>query len=139
MLESGTWPLIAAALCGFFVAGCKSESSVSVEGVVKLDAKPLSDAPVTFSPTRASAPGPFVGSTDGDGHFALHPAGKEQGGAAPGEYMVMITTVKPDPNDPEGHNPKQKEIVPAPFTDGSKRFTVPSAGTKEAKFDIKSR
>src|SRR4051794_37231917 len=100
MLRSGSWPLIVAALCGFVIAaGCKSESSVSVEGAVKLDSKPLTDATVTFSPTRASAPGPFVATTDRDGHFALHPAGKEQAGAAPGEYMVMITTVKPDPND----------------------------------------
>src|SRR3954447_12038188 len=140
MRKSGNWPFVAAAMCGMVIAaGCKSESSASVEGVVKLDSKPLADASVTFSPARASGPGPFVGTTDRHGHFTLHPAAKEQGGAAPGEYMVMITTVKPDPNDPDGRNPKQKEVVPPAFTDGSKRFIIPAGGTKEANFDIKTR
>jgi hypothetical protein len=140
MSKTGPLPKFAFLICYLLmIAGCKSESSVSVEGVVKLDSKPLADATVTFSPARADGPGPFVGTTDSDGHFSLHPAAKEQSGAAPGEYVVMITTVKPDPNDPEGHNPKQKEIVPPAFTDGSKRFTIPAGGTKVANYDIKTR
>src|SRR3954447_6182510 len=140
MTKTGALPKLACVIyCVLMIAGCKSESSASVEGVVKLDSKPLPDATVTFSPARASGAGPFVGTTDRDGHFVLHPAAKEQGGAAPGEYMVMITTVKPDPNDPDGRNPKQKEVVPPAFTDGSKRFIIPAGGTKEANFDIKTR
>ena len=139
MLKIGELPAIASILCGLLcLAGCKSESSVSVEGVVKLDNKPLADATVMFSPTRANAPGPFVGTTDREGRFALRPVGKEQAGTAPGDYMVMITTVKSAPNDPDGLAPKQKEIVPGAFTDGSKRFNVPAGGTKDANFDIKT-
>jgi hypothetical protein len=126
-------------LCGLLcIAGCKSEASVPVEGKVTLNNKPLADATVVFSPSRANGPGPFIGITDHDGHFSLGSLGKEQGGAAPGTYMVMITTVKSDPNAPDTAQPTQKEIVPAAFNDGSKRFDVPPTGRKDANFDIKT-
>ena len=123
--------------CLLCLAGCKSEVPVPVEGTVKLNNKPLADATVLFSPSRANGPGPFVGKTNTDGHFSLGPVGKEGAGATPATYMVMITTAKPDPKNPDGP-PLQKELVPAAFNDGSKRFDVPSGGTKEANFDIKS-
>src|SRR5262245_48319780 len=108
-------------------AGCEQKGNlVTAEGIVTLDSKPLADAAVLFSPTRASGPGPFVGTTDSQGKFVLGPVDKPGGGAAAGEYMVMITTVKQDPKSIDGApaDPKQKEVVPAAFRDGSKRFTV---------------
>ena len=120
-----------------FLAGCKSDALVPVEGTVKLNDKPLADATVVFSPSRANGPGPFVGKTDSAGHFSLGPVDKERAGVAPATYMVLITTVKPDPKNPDAP-PLQKEMVPTAFNDGSKRFDVPSGGTKEANFDIKS-
>ena len=139
MLKVGSWTVIPSVLCGLLcLAGCKSKASVPVEGNVKLNNKPLADAAVVFSPSRANGPGPFIGTTDREGHFSLGPVGKERGGAAPGTYMVMIATVKSDPNAPDGSQPTQKEIVPAAFNDGSKRFDVSASGTKEANFDIKT-
>jgi hypothetical protein len=139
MLKVGSWTVITSVLCGLLgLAGCKSEASVPVEGNIKLNNKPLADATVVFSPSRANGPGPFIGVTDHEGHFSLGLLGKERGGAAPGTYMVMITTVKSDPNAPEGAQPTQKEIVPAAFNDGSKRFDVTATGTKDANFDIKT-
>ena len=120
------------------IAGCqRSPKFVPVEGNVTLDSKPLGNATVVLSPTRASAPGPFVGTTDHEGHFALASVSKERAGAMPATYFVLITTVRPDPKNPDGP-PMQKEIVPPPFNDGSKRFDVPAGGTKEANFNIKS-
>ena len=123
------------------IAGCqKGTKLVPVEGKVTLDGKPLADAAVLLSPTRGNGPGPFVGTTNGEGRFSLGPVGKERGGAAPETYIVAITTVKADPNSPDGSPPPgQKEVVPAKFRDGSERFVVPEGGTKEATFAIKTR
>jgi len=119
--------------------GCKRAANlVPLEGRVTLDGKPLANATVLLSPTRGNGPGPFTGTTSSDGRFSVGPVGREGMGAAPDDYMLMITTVKPDPNSIDGASPSQKEIVPKKYRDGSERFTVPDAGNKEANFDIKS-
>lgn len=137
MLKTELRHVLTCFLCAVWCAGCKPESPVPVEGVVLLNNKPLADATVLFGPSRASAPGPFVGTTDSAGHFALGSVDKKRQGAAPGSYMIMITTVKFDPNAPEGP-PLRRESVPVGFNDGSKRFEVPPGGTKDANFDIKN-
>jgi hypothetical protein len=120
--------------------GCGTSAPVSVAGKVSLDGKPLARATVMFSPSRPNAPGPYVGETDQQGKFALGPTDKPAGGAAPGDYLVFISTVKGDPTGLEmAPAPTQKEIVPTAFRDGSTRFTVPEGGTKDANFDMKSR
>jgi hypothetical protein len=121
--------------------GCERGAELaSVEGSVTLNSKPLADATVLFSPTRGSGPGPFVGTTDKDGRFALGPVDEPGGGAAADEYLVMITTVKQDPNSADGVplDPTQKEVVPSAFRNGTQRFTVPEGGTKKANFAIKT-
>ena len=112
-----------------------------VEGRVTLNNKPVADATVLFSPTRGNGPGPFVGTTDSNGQFTLGPVGKPAGGAAVDEYLVMITTVTPDPNVRDGDEPKtsQKEVVPVAYRNGSERYRVPDGGTKEANFEMKKR
>lgn len=115
---------------------------VPVEGKVTLNGRPLPGATVMFSQTRVKGPGPFAGETDSDGRYKLGPLDDAGGGAAEGEYLVMITTVKIDPSLPEGaplppNTPK--EIVPMAFRDGSTRYTVPEGGTKDANFDMKTR
>src|SRR3954463_13862917 len=114
------------------IAGCKQNTKlVPVEGNVTLDGKPLVDATVLLSPTRGNGPGPFFGTTKSDGRFSLGPAGNEKGGATPDSYIVVITTVKADPNSPDGSPPPgQKEVVPATFRDGSERFVVPEGGDR---------
>jgi hypothetical protein len=121
-------------------AGCERGAELaSVEGNVTLNSKPLANATVLFSPTRGSGPGPYVGTTDNEGRFALGPVDEPGGGAAADEYLVMITTVKQDPNSADGApvDPTQKEVVPSAFRNGTQRFTVPEGGTKDANFAIK--
>lgn len=126
--------LIAAGL-----TGCGGNGSVPVEGRVTLDGRPLSNATVTFSQLRATDPGPFSGTTDDEGRFVLGKSASEGGGVAVGEYTVMITTVKSDPNaDEYTPPPTQKEVVPGEWRNGSQRFTVPPGGTKDANFEMKS-
>jgi hypothetical protein len=138
MVNAGRRWGTASFLCGLFcVAGCTSQASVPVAGTVTLNRKPLNDASVVFSPVRASDPGPFNGTTDSAGRFALMSPDKKVSGATPGTYRIMITTVKFDPNAPDGP-PLRKEAVPVAFTNGSQRFEVPPGGTKEANFDIKN-
>src|SRR5262245_19378333 len=89
--------------CLACIGGCNSNTRlVPFEGKVTLDNKPLADATVLLSSTRGNGPGPFVGTTDKDGAFALGPVGKAGAGAVAGSYTVMITTVKPDPNSVDG-------------------------------------
>lgn len=110
---------------------------VPVEGKVTLKGKPLPAATVMFSQARPEAPGPFVGETDSNGQFKLGTTGSPGSGAAVGEYMVYITTVKQPPNALEDTPPPtQKEIVPTEFRDGSKRITVPADGLKTADFGM---
>jgi hypothetical protein len=137
MLSAGQRCVTATFLYGLFViTGCQTQVPVPVEGIVKLNNKPLADATVLFSPARASDPGPFIGTTDNEGRFSLTSPDKKVTGAAPGNYMVMITMVRFDPNAPDGP-PLRKESVPVAFTNGSQRFEVPPGGTKDANFDIK--
>jgi hypothetical protein len=129
-----TW--IATGLAAVAVVGCNGAGAVPVEGRVSLNGQPLANASVMLSPTTASGPGPFVGTTDAEGKFVLGPAGKEGGGAAPGEYTVLITTVKSEPRE-DAPLPTQREVVPAGWRNGSERFTIPAEGTKEANFEMK--
>jgi hypothetical protein len=119
-------------------AGCeRTVRSVSTEGKVTLDNKPLTNATVTFTPTKANGPGPFVGTTDNEGRFALQQAETSHPGAVPGEYSVLIATVRSDPNSEAAQ--LKKEIVPNEYRSGAKRYEIPPDGTKEANFDMRSR
>lgn len=120
--------------------GCGAGNLEPVEGKVTLDSTPLADATVMLSPARGTGPGPFVDTTDAAGRFALGPTDKNKAGAAAGEYLVIITTVKTDPNAHEGTPVStQKEVVPVAWRNGSQRFEVPEGGTKEVNFEMKSR
>ncbi len=134
-----------AGVYAFFISACVGcggggAGSAPVEGKVTLDGKPLSGASVVFAKTRVTSPGPFVAETDADGRYKLGPVGSPGTGAAPGEYLIQITTVKVEvpegaptpPNTP-------REIVPIAYRDGSTRYTVPEGGKTDANFDIKSR
>ena len=115
-------------------------ATVPVEGKVTLNGQPLSGASVVFSQTRPTSPGPYIGQTDSQGNFKLGLANSTESGAAPGEYLVVITTVKQDPGAMEDSPvPTQKEVVPAAYRDGSTRTTVPEGGKKSVNFDMKSR
>jgi hypothetical protein len=121
--------------------GCKPSAGLaSVEGKVALDGKPLANATVLLSPTRGDGPGPFVGTANSEGRFSIGPVGNEGAGVAPDTYIVVITTLKPDPKSPDGAPPPgQKEVVPLKYRDGSERLIVPVGGKKDADFNLKTR
>jgi hypothetical protein len=126
--------ILAAGGCGGSVA------LAPVEGVVTLDGQPLADASVSLGPTKATEPGPFVGTTDASGKFTLGAVDNPGGGAAPGEYLVMITTVKQTGSGLESDPPPtQREVVPMAYRDGTTKFTVPAEGTTSANFTMTSR
>ena len=116
--------------------GCSGNGVVPVEGRVTLDGNPLSNATVVLSPLTGTGPGPFVGTSDAEGRFAIGTTGEKASGAAAGEYAVIITTVNTAEDNPP---PTQQEIVPAHWRNGSQRFTVPGGGTKDANFEMSSR
>jgi hypothetical protein len=132
------WALVC--LIVVIIGGCGGQGIVPVEGRVTLDGRPLPNATVTLSQLKATDPGPFTGMTDAEGKFTLGSADQSQTGAAPGEYMVMITTVKqPAGADEYTPPPTEREIVPGQWRNGSQRFSVPDGGTKDANFDMTSR
>jgi hypothetical protein len=133
-----SWRFVAC-LLGVSTVGCGDEGLVPVEGKVTLDGQPLANATVMFSPLKATGPGPFAGTTDAEGRFAMRNPADDRSGAAVGEYMVFITTVKSDPSGMEGAPPPaQKEVVPDDWRNGSQRYRVPEGGTMDASFDLKS-
>jgi hypothetical protein len=80
--------LLAAALCG-----CGSDLDLGeVQGVVKLDGKPLPNAVVTFTPKGGGPAG--VGKTNAEGEYQLMTV--DQLGAVIGEHTVSIIAV-PEP------------------------------------------
>ena len=117
--------------------GCGGRAVVPVEGTVTLDGKPLADANIALAQLRATDPGPFVGKTDADGRFSLGAANDPGGGAAAGEYRLMITTVTGGSME-DSPLPTEKEVVPAEYRSGMMKFTVPAGGTHAANFAIKS-
>jgi hypothetical protein len=113
---------------------------VPVEGVITLDSKPLPNADISLGPMTATGPGPYLGTTDSQGRFALGPADDPAGGAAPGTYRLIIATVKPIPGaDESTPPPKQKEVVPMAYRDGSMEVVVPEDGATDLKYELKSR
>jgi hypothetical protein len=133
-----SWRLVACVI-GVCTVGCGDEGLVPVEGRVTLDGQPLANATVMFSPLKATDPGPFAGTTDAEGRFAMRTPADGRSGAAVGEYMVFITTVKSDPSGMEGAPPPpQKEVVPDDWRNGSQRYSVPEGGTIDASFDLES-
>ena len=121
------------------LAGCGSAGFVPVEGVVTLDGRPLVGATVALERTE----GPpekrlFAGETDAEGRYVIRPFEKSGIGAPPGEYRVMITSVKASPGADE-MTVFPKEPVPEEYRNGSRTITVPEDGTKEADFAIQSR
>ena len=128
-LRSGGFGLLALAC----IAGCESAESVPAEGIVTLADKPLADATVMLTPARGNGPGPFIGKTDAAGHFALGLRDTPRGGAAVGEYSVIIATVMSDPSE-SAPMKRPKEVVPERFRNGSEKFTVPEGGTTDANF-----
>jgi hypothetical protein len=124
--------------------GCGSGKTAPVSGRVLLDDKPLAKAKVNFQPiAREGDPNPGIGSyaeTDADGYFTLKMVGNDAPGAVVGMHRVEISAYDRavDPNDDRTRAPKN--LVPPQYNRESKlRYEVPSGGTREANFELKSK
>jgi hypothetical protein len=130
------------AACGFVlvsIAGCGGPKLVPVEGTITLDGRPLAGATIGLELVGGAKDFRlFHGETDANGRFAIKPFERSSTGAPPGEYYVMITSVKAPPGANE-MTVLPKEPVPQEYQNGSKTLTVPDDGTTAADFAIKTR
>ena len=126
----------------FALAGCESDSKVgSVQGVVRLDGKPLATGTVRFLPAAGRA---ASGKIQSDGTFTLGTY-KESDGALVGKHQVAIIAfeVGPAPPRTEGGRPPPtptKPLVPKRYmavgTSGLTAEVKP--GDNELEFDLTS-
>jgi hypothetical protein len=138
------------------VAGCGGGGDgVTVEGVVTLDGQPLPGVQVLFDqpelpPNENKG---YVGRTDEQGRYVLHPSLGEGSGVPPGKYRVALTTAVYDPSNPPQapreaarssaffpeSAPVPPERIPPAYRGGKLTFEVPEDGTEEANFALKSK
>jgi hypothetical protein len=119
----------------------------SVSGRVTLDGKPLPKASITFAPMFSKDninPGPTAaGMTDAEGRYTLY-IDQNNPGAVVGKCRIYITTLLTDPafddrdSGPAVKRPKDK--VPEKYNQKTEIvYDVPTGGTDDANFDLKSR
>lgn len=132
-------------------AGCGGPRFAPVSGKVTLDDKPLVGAMVSFyplvdNPTPETAP-TSTGKTDANGQFTLEASrSATQPGAMVGRHRVSVTLLTADEGDAPAKvikrgGPAFYEKVPLKYQ-GEKSeltFEVPSGGTTEANFPLKSK
>jgi hypothetical protein len=127
------------ALVSVVVAGCGGPKLVPVEGTITLDGKPLSDATVGLELIGGDKEFRlFSAETDADGKFVVKSFDTDRRGAVPGEYHVMIRSVKAPPGADE-MTVLPPERVPPAYRDGSLKLMVPEGGTTSADFAIVTR
>ena len=128
---------------GFFVftsigaLGCGGPALVPVEGTITLDGKPLAGATIAMELSGGEkGMRLFAAETDAGGSFVIKPFESTRVGALPGEYRIMIKSVKP-PQDEMAVAPR--DPVPVDFQNGSKTLSVPEGGITNADFAILTR
>lgn len=128
--------------------GCGGPKYSPVSGKITMDGNPLPNASVTFQPmSSGDNPNPGVGSaakTDENGNFTLKISGTEDLGAVVGKHRVEINAfdrVKEiDPTSDKWEKKLPKNLVPPKYNNQSTiEFEVPSGGTNNAVFDLKSK
>lgn len=121
------------------LAGCGRSDLVPVEGVVTLDGKPLAGATIGMELMGGDKDFRlFTAETDANGRYEIKPFEHGGAGALPGEYHVMITSVKAPPGANE-MTVLPPERVPLAYRDGTYKLSVPAAGNIAANFDMKTR
>lgn len=121
------------------LAGCGRSDLVPVEGVVTLDGEPLEGATIGMELVGGDKDFRlFTAETDTNGRYAIRPFEHSSSGALPGEYHVMITSVKAPPGANE-MTVLPPERVPLAYRDGKYKLSVPAAGNVAANFDMKTR
>jgi hypothetical protein len=140
-------------ITALLLAGCTGGPAgpplVPVEGIVTLDAKPLSGAVLLFQPQGNTEGQGGTARTGADGKFALSSFDLQAKGAAAGSYRVTISKkVKPDgsdflPNpDEDPMLAAYKEILPPQYTDDAQTTLsaeIPTEGAKSLEFQLSSK
>ena len=124
-------------LAGMLLVGCRKQYEIpSVDGVVRLDGKPLPDAVVRFIPQQGRA---SVGKTKADGGYSLQYTGKQRG-AEPGRHTVVITS-EISPIGGEGNAVPvggRKELLPARYHTKTGLTADVKSGANTIDFDLTS-
>ena len=106
------WSLLA--LLPLLLGGC-GKSTVTVEGVVTLDGKPVPGATVLFTPEEGNDRAASA-LTDEDGNFRLSTY-SEGDGALPGQYRVVVTRTQGVPEPPAMLQPGEEKKVIGHYRD----------------------
>ena len=143
-------PVVALLMLG----GCSGDSRVGkVQGMVKLDGKPVADAGVSFTPIDGGRSAFGVTAADGSFELTSYEIGD---GAQIGNHVVTIMAVDEEVSSkaeelaeehgslaevmsPKAMQPKEKWRVPEPYSDASTsglEFEVKSGEVNLAEFDL---
>jgi hypothetical protein len=139
MFGARMWSIALLVLTCVSVAGC-ARRSADVGGLVTLDGQPLKGASVTFLLSTAPpgrSEGLFVGVTDEQGRYSLHPASPKGSVMLPGKYLVSFSTTYVEGGTPD-FEPPPPERVPPKYRKGIE-FEVPGGGTSDANFDLTTK
>jgi hypothetical protein len=126
--------------------GCGSQGFAPVSGRVTLNGRPLANALVAFNrvPKEGSIEaGPSsLGTTNQNGEFTLR-ASPDQPGALVGRHRVAITGMNPQIGESDARRPRASaslvNTIPSRYNGNTELFfDVPSGGTNQANFDLKS-
>lgn len=121
------------------LTGCGGPALVPVEGTVTLDGKPLAGATVGLELVGGEKDFRlFTADTDAAGKYSIKPFESGGAGALPGEYRIMIKSVKAPPNANEW-TVVPPDPVPAEYQHGMKTLTVPAEGITNADFVMITR
>src|SRR5262249_12134096 len=124
--------------------GGGGDRTAPVSGRITLDGQPKAGMIVSFSPLKPAsgkASNSATGTTDENGNYSLRVfEGKTvRDGAFVGENEVIINLSERD----IGIAPKGREVrdlIPAKYnTKTELKFPVPSGGTRDANFELKSK
>ncbi|MBN2577372.1 MAG: hypothetical protein JXB10_00080 [Pirellulales bacterium] len=128
-----------------FACGCgrPAYEVAPVSGRVLMDNQPTAGIGLSFQPIADSGEGAHVGSgsfatTDDEGRFTLELVDPPQAGAVVGVHAVRFSLR--DPNAKEEDQLSIADLrLPAKYRNGSITFEVPSQGTDQAIFNLKTR
>jgi hypothetical protein len=121
------------------LVGCGDSSLVPVEGTITLDGRPLVGATIALEHVdREVEKRVFAGDTDGSGHYVISPVESGSTGVPPGEYRIVIRSVKAPPGADE-MTELPPEPVPSAYRNGTKTLVIPAEGITNADVAIKTR
>lgn len=117
--------------------GTDHPTTVKVHGAVTCDGQPLTKGSIAFQATSDTTLRPATGELNEDGTYELS-SFQRGDGAMPGEYKVVIVSLK---SGPTLENPNQPEVsaIPEKYTRAETTdltASIPTGGGGEIKLDF---